>query len=177
MTNLNIDEIPEYYRQYAAPIAHLPLDEIWDFLDAQVADLRLLPPPVSDFAYAEGKWTAYQVLQHLIDTERIFGFRAVSIARKEQNALPGFDHDAYAAASHQKGKSFHDVLEEWAACRKSHELMFRSFDSEMLQRSGKANGVEFKVIHLAYIMVGHGLHHSSVLMERYQDPVSTSTKK
>lgn len=163
-----MNEIPDYYKSYAERVADRQLDTIWDFLEAQAADLRLFPPAISDYAYDTGKWTAYQVLQHLIDTERIFAFRALSIARGETNSLPGFDHDQYAAASLQGGRSFHDGLEEWAACRHSHAMMFASFNEEMLQRKGNVNGVAFKVIHVAFVMVGHGLHHIQVLMNRYQ---------
>jgi uncharacterized damage-inducible protein DinB len=118
-------------------------------------------------AYAEGKWTIKEVLQHMIDTERIFNYRAVCFARKEAASLPGFEENDYAANSNANARSWKSLVEEFLAVRHATELMFDSFTDEMLDTAGKANNNSVTVGSVGFISVGHFYHHKKVIEERY----------
>ncbi len=119
------------------------------------------------FAYAEGKWTLRELLQHIIDTERILTFRALCFARKESASLPGFDENEYAAAAIANNRTWSDLTKEFIAVRKSSMLLFDSFSPEMLIGSGIANKNPFTVSELGFIVVGHFNHHKRIIEERY----------
>jgi hypothetical protein len=136
------------------------MDEIHEVLDSIETDK-------ADHAYAEGKWTVKQLLQHVIDTERVFSYRAVSIARGEKQPLPGFDENNYAAAAHVEVRSLKDMKEELLALRHSVYLMFKGFTPEMLEQVGTASGKPVSTLALGYICIGHIRHHFHILRERY----------
>lgn len=118
-------------------------------------------------AYAPGKWTLKELLQHLIDTERIFAYRSLCIARKEMNSLPGFDENEYAANSQANNRSWKSLLEEFKLVRRSTEMLFDSFNQEMINQSGFSNNNRVTVNALGFITVGHLVHHIGVIKERY----------
>ena len=118
-------------------------------------------------AYAEGKWTIKEVLQHLIDTERIFNYRAVCFARKEAASLPGFEENDYAANSNANSRTWQSLVGEFLAVRLGTEMMYNSFTEEMLSTAGKANNNEVTVGSIGFISIGHFYHHKKVIEERY----------
>ncbi|HMJ47859.1 MAG TPA: DinB family protein [Ferruginibacter sp.] len=125
----------------------------------------------SDYAYAQGKWTLKELLQHVIDTERIFSYRAIAIARKEKAPLPGFDENEYAENSDANKRSWKSLTDELKAVRKSTKLLFESFTDETLGNSGIASNNPITVNALGFTLVGHLYHHKKVIEERYnQDP-------
>lgn len=132
-----------------------------------VEALASLPALIADHAYAPGKWTVKQLLQHIIDTERVFSYRAVAIARGESQALPGFDENSYAEHAHVSERDLDAMKEEMLALRRSVLLMYSGFTEEMLSRSGVASNNSVSVRALGYITVGHVRHHLSILRERY----------
>ncbi|HBB98106.1 MAG TPA: hypothetical protein DC054_22205 [Blastocatellia bacterium] len=136
------------------------LDEL-DVLLAHVA------PDKETFAYADGKWTIRQMIGHLIDGERVFGYRALCIARGEKQNLPGFDQNDYMLTAPYKHIELEDLLSELRLARLSNIAMLRSLDEEAWNRVGTANGNEITVRALAFIMGGHVRHHMNVLRERY----------
>ncbi len=117
------------------------------------------------YAYAKGKWSIGQVVRHVIDTERIFQFRALSIAREQNADLPGFDHDAYVDAT--KDKDLKRLLLEFKTVRNSSISLFSSFSKEELMKQGKANGNDFSVISLGYMIAGHARYHWNKIEELY----------
>ena len=121
----------------------------------------------STYAYAPGKWTIKDVLQHIIDTERIFCYRALCIARKETTSLPGFEEDDYAKNANGNGRTWKDLVAELKAVRKATEIMFNSFTKEMLEQSGISNNKAITVNAIGFIIPGHVIHHVNVLKERY----------
>lgn len=129
--------------------------------------LELIPVEKADHAYAEGKWTVKELLQHMIDTERVFSYRAICIARGEQQPLPGFDENAYASLADVSHRSLKEMKEELLALRSSVYLMFRGFNGQMLERTGTASGKPITVNALGYICIGHVRHHVRILKERY----------
>lgn len=129
--------------------------------------LSEIPENKADYAYAPGKWTIKQMLQHIIDTERIFAYRALCISRGERQSLPGFEENDYAAIATAKDRTLADLIEELLLVRKSIILLFKYLHEEDLMRIGISNNNPLSVNALAFITVGHALHHKEVLLERY----------
>ena len=118
--------------------------------------------------YAPGKWSIGQLLQHMIDTERIFAYRALSIGRGEKQPLPGFDENSYADAAPAAHRKLKGLSEELLTLRKATIILYRSLDKEYsLQKTGVASGKNITVNALGFIMVGHVLHHVNIINERY----------
>ena len=121
----------------------------------------------SSYAYAEGKWTLKEVLQHMIDTERIFNYRALCFARKETASLPGFEENDYAANSNANSRTWQSMVDEFIVLRKSTTMLFSSFSEEALNTSGIANNNPTSVLAVGFISIGHFYHHKKVIEERY----------
>lgn len=131
--------------------------------------LSTLPDSKGDYAYAPGKWTVKQLLQHMIDTERVFAYRAMCIARGEQQPLPGFDENAYATHATAAHISLERLKEELLLMREATIRMFRGFSTEAMLRKGTASAKPITVNALGFIIVGHVLHHISILNKYYLD--------
>jgi len=108
-----------------------------------------------DFAYEEGKWTLAEAIVHTIDTERIFQYRALCIARNDKTPFPGFDQDAYVPYSNASNRTKKDLIEEYKAVRDSTISLFNSFDDESIKRIGTASGSKMSVRALGFIISGH----------------------
>jgi hypothetical protein len=119
-------------------------------------------------AYAPGKWTAKEVLSHIIDTDRVMTFRAMCFARGEKATLPGFDQDLYVANAAANKVPLVNLLEDFEMSRYAMVSMMKTLPEEAFARFGKANGHHVSVRSLFHIMAGHTLHHLSILRERYQ---------
>ncbi len=119
------------------------------------------------YRYAPGKWSVKEMMLHIVDTERIFSFRALCFARGEEAMLPGFEQDDYAAASLADARSGESILEEYTAVRKATICLFGSFSPETALCSGEANNSRISVRALGYAIAGHEQHHLAVLRERY----------
>jgi hypothetical protein len=120
-----------------------------------------------DFAYAEGKWTIKDVLLHCIDTERIFAYRALRIARQDNTPLAGFEQNDYAASVNTREKSLENLLNEHRTVRQSTIALYKSFDADALKQIGEASGFPISVKALGYIITGHENHHINIIKERY----------
>lgn len=130
--------------------------------------LYTIPENQSDFAYAEGKWTVKEVLQHCIDTERIFAYRALSHARGEQQSLPGFEQNDYAATAALAHRSLKSLVEEFILVRRTTLLLFEGLLQEDLERVGVVNSQPIKTFCWGFIIEGHWLHHQRILKEKYR---------
>ncbi len=117
--------------------------------------------------YAEGKWTLREVLQHLIDAERVFAYRALAFARQDKNTLPSFDENEYADNSDANVRSWQKLIAEFYAVRQSTEYLFDSFSDEALQTIGKASNYTVGVNTLGFVIIGHANHHFTIIKERY----------
>ena len=165
----DVSEHAPYYSRYVDLVAD---GDILGTLAGQIrstlAALRRVSEADSLKRYAAGKWSVREVLGHLIDTERIFAYRALRFARNDATALPGFEQDDYIPAAQFDRRPWADLLEEFAAVRQSNLLMWRGLTSEAWLRQGVASGNPVSVRALAYIMAGHELHHMRVLREKYE---------
>ncbi|MBV6521556.1 MAG: hypothetical protein MNPFHGCM_01695 [Gemmatimonadaceae bacterium] len=118
-------------------------------------------------AYAPGKWTVRQVLGHLVDTERVFVYRAMRFARADSTELSGFDENAYVDHASFDDRSLASLIREWSAVRDASVAFFDSLTEGEWARHGVANGNSVSVRALAYIAAGHTVHHDSLFKERY----------
>lgn len=162
------EEFPAFYHGYVAKAAG------GDMLDAMaIASARLhavlkdAPADLGDHRYAPDKWTVKDVLQHVIDGERIFAYRALRFARGDAQELPGYDENVYAPAALTHRRTLADLLHEHDVVREASVLLFRSFSPEMLQRGGIANGRPNTVRAIGWTIAGHAEHHTGILAERY----------
>jgi hypothetical protein len=145
-------DLNEAYAQYGSA-----------YYTAALPDLKALGESV----YAEGKWTIKQIIQHLIDTERIFQYRALRFARRDHTLLPGFDEDYFAKSADVGKRSLEDLIDEWHAVNTSGQKMFSSFTAEDLQSKGVAFNSNISVLSIGFIIAGHAIHHMNIIKERY----------
>ena len=122
---------------------------------------------LGDLRYAPGKWTAKDILQHIIDTERIMSYRALRFARNDQTALPGYDEELFGEFANATRRTIPDLYDEYADVRQSSIRLFNSFDNEMLLRSGICFQQTISVLALGFVLVGHATHHVNIISERY----------
>lgn len=120
-----------------------------------------------NFRYAPDKWTVKDVLGHITDTERIFAYRAMRIARADRTPIEGFEQDDYVRSGGFIDRTLASLVEEFAAVRSATVALFRSLNKEAWLRRGIANKNEVSVRALAFITAGHELHHARILEERY----------
>lgn len=129
--------------------------------------LRNLPEEKQTFSYATGKWTLKELIQHVIDTERIFCYRALCFARNDTTVLPGYEQDLFVDYGNANQLNYFDLLDEMATLRKSSIQLFQSFSEEALLRIGVASENEISVRALGYLFSGHQMHHLNIVKERY----------
>ena len=162
------DECAEHYRAY---IDAVPDGDIVETLVAQgrrmAARLRDTPADRGGFRYARGKWTVREVVGHLIDTERVFAYRAAHIARGDPAPLPDMDPDAWTKRSNAATRSLRDLTEEFEAVRASTVALFRGLEPGAWARRGSTGGREVTARVLAWVIAGHAIHHEEVLGKKY----------
>jgi DinB superfamily len=129
--------------------------------------LKKIPKKKIDYAYAEGKWTIREMLQHIIDAERVFAYRALRAARRDSTPLPGFDENSWAAHAGVANRKWEDLVEEFKVLRRSTELLFATFSDEQLTFVGEASGSQFNALAMGFLIPGHVAHHMRILKEKY----------
>lgn len=161
-------EFLPYYERY---IALVPDGDVVATLSSQIEEtlnlLRGLPSSVSTYRYAPDKWSVNELVGHIIDSERLFGDRALRFARNDPTPLPGFEQDDYVRGSTHDAYSLRELADELEVVRRSTVFLFRHLDEEAWTRRGIANNAEVSVRALAYIIAGHELHHREILSSRY----------
>jgi hypothetical protein len=161
----------EYAPFYARYVALVLETDILAVLERQVEEIRALaasvPPERETWRYAEGKWSVREVLGHLVDGERVFGYRAFCFSRGEKAPLPAFDENQYVAAVRSDAIPLRDLAEELALVRQSNLIVLRRLEPDEWMRVGTASGHPISVRALAWVMAGHPRHHVAILRERY----------
>ena len=164
-------ETTEYASYYQGYVGGVPDGDILSLLQTEsdrTAELLLaLPADKGDYRYEDGKWSIKEVVGHVIDAERMFGYRAHCFARQDPARLPSFDQDDYAKNSNASERTLAELVDELRAVRASNVALFRGLTDTMWLKRGVGSGCEFTVRALAYIIVGHELHHRRVIEERY----------
>lgn len=134
---------------------------------AVVKFLKTIPSEKWNHRYQPDKWSIFEMVQHIVDTERIFHYRALCFARNEQKPLPGFDHDLYVLNSGAEQRNVADLIEEFKVVRKSGIFLFKSFNDSMLKIMGNMNDVNATPRAIGFILIGHAMHHLDILKSRY----------
>lgn len=169
MKNLHPSEFAEYYVQYINNVQCLDIVEALENNLDEVIDLVQdeIPEEKYKYRYQPKKWSIQEIIQHLIDAERIFAYRALRIARFDQTPLAGFEEDDYVKVCNADHRSMEDLLQEFVLVRKSTIKLFESFTEEMLLHKGTASNNPISVRAIGYIIPGHCIHHQNVIKERY----------
>jgi DinB superfamily len=161
-------EYAPYYNRYISLVTG---SDILATLDAQRRQTMMLlcgrDEAEGDFSYASNKWTAKQVLGHVCDTERVFAYRALRIARGDQTPIEGFEQDDYVRNGPFAQLPLPEIIDDYIAVRRATLTLFRNLDEPAWTRRGVANKNEVTVRALAYIIAGHELHHRRILEEKY----------
>jgi uncharacterized damage-inducible protein DinB len=171
---MNIEQLQEneyapFYGTYISQVSNEY--SLLEELEISVHRLRNfvqeIPMDKYDYQYGEGKWTIKDILQHLIDSERVFAYRALRFARRDMTQLPGFEENEFADAAAGFKRSIRDLLTEMAIVRESTLCLFKTFSDETLELKGFASKNEMSVRALGFIIIGHQNHHQRIFEERY----------
>ncbi len=161
-------EHAEYYGRY---VAEVPDGDILETLRDQLGDTLRLLQGLSEqqetYRYAEGKWSLREVVGHLVDTERVFAFRALTMARSAGADLPAMDQDEWTASSNANERTLDDLGAEWAALRRANVHFFAALDDEDGKKVGRASGYDFTVRSFPWLIAGHELWHRSLIARDY----------
>ena len=167
--DLQVDEFNFFYATYLRK-----LDEQEDLMPVLLQGQEWFQNFVAElndeqlaYSYGEGKWTIAEVLVHLIDTERIFQYRAFRISRNDKTPMPGFEQDDYIIESNCNIRTKEDILEEYLSVRNASIILFKNMSETKLKRFGTASGMPWSVAALGLAISGHQRHHEIILKERY----------
>lgn len=161
-------EYAEFYAPYVATLDNVNLiDELEISVHRLIRFVQQIPMDKYDYRYAPGKWTIKDILQHLIDSERVFSYRALRFARHDQTPLPGFEENDYADVAQGHLRSIQQLLTELAVVRQSTISLFKSLPNDVMLHIGVASGRPMSVRALGFIVIGHQNHHQKIFTERY----------
>lgn len=161
-------EYEQFYSDYLSELGDIePFEQLNKQSESVVKLFSGLTDEQAEYSYAEDKWSLKEVLGHLNDLERIFCYRALSIARGESQSLPGFEQDDYVQEGNFNLKNINDLIEDYKVGRKSTIRLFGSFEEENFMRMGTANNKNISVRAILYIILGHEKHHMNILNEKY----------
>jgi hypothetical protein len=162
------NEYPHFYQNYVDLVKS---DDIIRELRKQVMDIQAviaqIPEEKENFAYAEGKWTIKEIIGHIIDTERVLGYRAMRFARKDKTPLPGYDENKYVENSTFRRQTLYSLGHEFAIVREANLALFKVWDEEALSQMGVANNLDVSVRALLFMIAGHATHHVNVIKTKY----------
>lgn len=161
----------EYPPFHAGYVSLVPEEEILTVLTDQLRDtisfLQEIPESRAAFRYAPEKWSVAELVGHVLDTERVFGFRAFTFARGDKSLLPSFEQDPYVRNARVDCVSLSTLAREFGHIRRSHLLLFERLEPSDWHRTGTASGKMMSVRALAFVMAGHLRHHVAILKSRY----------
>ena len=170
MVNRKDVTVPDFYKTYINALEENSLQEALANNTRRFRKLlKQIPHKKINFAYAEGKWTIKELLQHIIDAERVFIYRALTFARQDPAPLPGFDENNWAITAKAPKRKWNELVDEFKALRNANELFLNSLDDDQLLQTGSANNNTISVAGLAFVCAGHVAHHMRIIRERYLD--------
>jgi hypothetical protein len=165
---LPVSEYSLFYKDYLQTLDNAELIEDLEIsVHEFVKFVQNIPMDKFDYRYAEGKWTIKEIIQHLIDTERVFSYRAMRISRNDMTALPGYDENHYIDNTNANARNLQELLTEMAVVRQSTLSLFKSFSEEQLKLIGTASNSAVSVRAIGFILIGHQKHHQKIFQERY----------
>jgi uncharacterized damage-inducible protein DinB len=161
-------DAPKYFHHYINLVDENDLTTA--LLESQkttAALINSIQEEKANFRYAESKWSIKEVLQHIIDSERIFAYRALRFSRRDATPLSGFDENHYVPNANTSDRTIKNILEEYQTVRAASVSLYQYMNDEMLDFKASANGVENTARAMGWMIVGHNLHHLNVIKERY----------
>lgn len=168
MIHLNSNEYSEYYGYY---ISLNKTDNLIQNLENQLKEttdfFKSIPAEKLEFQYEVGKWTPKDILQHIIDSERVFAYRALRFARFDTTNLPGYEENDYADVANANTRTIDELIDEYKMVKLSSIHLFKSFSEKMLMNIGTANNAPASVRAIGYIISGHEIHHINIIKARY----------
>ncbi|MBD0331217.1 MAG: DinB family protein [Chitinophagaceae bacterium] len=167
MPKPDLQKVPAFYHSYVTLVKQDNISKAFSKHSDAISFLKKIPKKKWDYRYAEGKWSIKQLIQHVIDAERIFSYRALRIARKDTTPLPAFDEEKFAAVSKADKRTKKDLIRELETVQQSSRRLFESFDEEQLQAGGTVSNNSIDVNAIGFVIIGHTLHHLNILKERY----------
>lgn len=167
-SSLQSTEYATFYKPYIEVLGEgVLINELEQSLSFFINFLKTIPSEKYEFRYAEGKWTIKDIVQHLIDAERIFAYRALRIARKDKTPLPGFEENEYVETALANKRVMNDLMDEFTTVRKATITLFKTFTEEQLLQMGTASEKPVSVRAIGFITLGHQKHHEKIIKERY----------
>jgi hypothetical protein len=171
ITKPEASEHDPYYSRYINLVNREDIIRVLSMqIDDTLALLRDIPDSRGDFRYAPDKWSVKEVIGHVIDTERVFAYRALTFARNDRTSLPGFEQDDWIRGGSYAAQPLKELASEFECVRRSNIYLFQHLDGDAWMRRGKANNAEVSVRALAYIIAGHEMHHRQILQTKYIQP-------
>lgn len=166
---LQSNEYASYYAPYVQSVSdeYTLIEELEISVHRLIKFVQNIPMDKFDYRYAEGKWTIKDILQHLIDTERILAYRALRFSRNDQTPLANFDENEYVIEANANRRSIQELLTELAVVRQATLSLFKTFSQEELLRSGMASNNTMSVRAFGFVIIGHQNHHQRIFEERY----------
>lgn len=165
---LQSSEYATFYKPYIEALGEVVLmDELEQSLSFFIDFIKTIPSEKHEFRYAESKWTIKDIVQHLIDAERIFAYRALRIARKDKTPLPGFEENDYVNTAFANSRTMDELIEEFSTVRKATISLFKTFTEVQLLQMGIASEKPVSVRAIGFITMGHQYHHVKIIKERY----------
>lgn len=167
MKNLAQTEYQAYFQRYIDKVDDVPLQEAFGIHQQEtIGFLSTIPATKANYRYAPEKWSVKELLRHVIDTERIFAYRALVLARVPGSDLPGFDENEYAQTA-DTAPDIATLVQELQVVRRSTVMLFDSFNEQVLANTGVVDGKAMSVRAIGYIIIGHALYHNNIIKERY----------
>ncbi|HTA27810.1 MAG TPA: DinB family protein [Bacteroidia bacterium] len=168
MKRSDINPLPAHHGAYIQKIEDIELiDALEKYGKSYFQPERDKLIALGDNVYAPGKWTIKDIMQHLIDAERIFAYRALRFGRNDKTPLTGFEENDYAITAEASRRSLDEILNEFFAVRETTIQLFKSFTAEMLMREGQMPSGSITVLGIGFAIAGHNRHHMEILKERY----------
>ncbi|MEM6517126.1 MAG: DinB family protein [Bacteroidota bacterium] len=166
--DLLVTEYAPYYEAYIQKTEGLSAKSgLIENSERILSFLNSIPVEKQNFRYADGKWSIKEVIQHIIDTERVFSYRALCISRDDKTPMPNYDQDRYVENSQVEQRTIEELIKEYQSVRLSTISLFDSFDDKAMLRTGIAAGNNISVRAIIFILMGHEIHHCEILKARY----------
>jgi len=161
----------EYAHFYSDYVSLVPRSNIIHTLNTQMHDfytfINSIPGDKALAVYKQGKWTIKEIVGHLIETERVFTYRALCFSRGDRGPLPGINQNEWMKENNYNSRTLNNLVNEYLAVRVATTHLFKTLNKEMITKSGTADGLEFSVRALAFIIAGHEIHHLNIIKEKY----------
>lgn len=168
MTRPDISTVPSFYKPYVEFVKDRDVLDALRYSGKKLQEtLATIPEQKGNHRYAERKWTIKEVINHIIDAERVFAYRALRFSRNDQTPLHPFEENDYAPRANAGARTIAQLAAEMARLRATTIDLYASFTDDMLRLEGTASGKKMSVLNLGYIIAGHDLHHGKILVERY----------